>query len=342
MKDSHPILLLHGDDEEAIEEILDQIAEKQLATGLADFNFSRLDGKSISANDLANSIFALPLMTDRRTIILKNPLALAGGRDGNRKFLDLLESIPETTQMVLVIPDRIERKDWTTLGNSNFLRKWVKSNPEKAAIHEKKLPSAGLMREWIMKKAKKLGGEIEPSAAAMLVTLLGNDTRAISLELEKLLLYVDFLRPVDADDVQELVSGSVSVSVFDMIDALVAGNAKAALHTLNLLLEDQEAPALFAMIVRQFRLLIQTREILDERGGSAAVQSELDQIPFVADKLIRHANGFSLVELRTVYQQLTEMDNAFKTSQSDPKVALNTFVAQISQLLTAKKTSEFR
>ena len=48
-------------------------------------------------------------------------------------------------------------------------------------------------------------------------------------------------------------------------------------------MQDQEIPVLFAMIIRQFRLLIQTREIMDEKGNIATVQDELNQHPFVAE-----------------------------------------------------------
>ncbi len=189
-----------------------------------------------------------------------------------------------------------------------------------------------------MKKAAAMGGQIESSAAQAIVTSVGNDTRLASFELEKLLLYVDYERPVDITDVQEIVTGSMSVSVFDMVDALVAGNARDALRTLHRLFEDQEIPVLFSMIVRQFRLLIQTKEILNERGNSGTIQKELNQIPFVADKLIRQASIFTIDQLVSIYQKLLEMDFAFKTSQADPKASLDTFIAEVALML--QKSSE--
>lgn len=332
------IFILHGDDEEAIALELKKTGRSQAETGLSELNFSILDGKTLSGDDFSNAAFALPFLCEKRVVILSNPLALAGGRDGNQKFLKLLESIPESTILYLVIPDLIERKDWAVLGRSSFLKKWVEKNPEKAEVIEKKLPAIQGMREWIMKKAAAMGGQIESSAAQAIVTSVGNDTRLASFELEKLLLYVDYERPVDITDVQEIVTGSMSVSVFDMVDALVAGNARDALRTLHRLFEDQEIPVLFSMIVRQFRLLIQTKEILNERGNSGTIQKELNQIPFVADKLIRQASIFTIDQLVSIYQKLLEMDFAFKTSQADPKASLDTFIAEVALML--QKSSE--
>ncbi len=332
--DSSPnIWILHGDDDEAIDLELRKIEKVSADSGLKDLNFQLLDGKNLSGDDFSNAVFALPFLTDKRIVILKNPLQLAGGREGNQRLLKLLESIPPSTLLYLVIPDMMERKDWITLGKTSFLRKWAEKNSDRASIMECKLPSIQAMREWIIKKASVLGGQIEGPAAQALVTSVGNDTRAAVFELEKLSLFVDYQRPVDITDVQDLVSGSMPVSVFDMVDFLVSGNARDALRTLHRLYDDQEIPVLFSMIVRQFRLLIQTKEILNEKSASDSVQRELNQIQYVADKLIRQASNFSMDQINTIYKRLVDLDFEFKTSQTDPKAALDTFVMEVAKML---------
>lgn len=330
------IRILHGDDVSAIDDELAKIVEEQKATGMADFNLTALYGKGLSANDFSNAVLAAPFMTDSRVVILHEPLAMAGGRDGNQKFLKLLEEIPPTTILYPVIKDTFERKDWEKLGKTSFLRKWVEKNPDKAELRTHQLPAVSAMPSWIMKKAVAMGGKFDGSGASALAAAVGNDTQTAAHEIEKLLLYVNFTRPVDADDVNELVSGVTSVSVFDMVDALVVGNSKVALSKLHQLEETEEIPQLFSMIVRQFRLLVQTRSILDRGGRQDDVRSELGQIPFVAEKLCRQASAFTTEKLRTIYSQLLEFDYQFKTSQSDPEAALDLFILDVAQLLRKK------
>ena len=327
------IRILHGDDSSAIDEALAKIIQEQKDTGLADFNLTALYGKGLSANDFSNAVLAAPFMTDYRVVILYEPLAMAGGRDGNQKFLKLLEEIPPTTLLYPVIKDAIERKDWEKVGKTSFLRKWVEKNPDKAVLTTYQLPALSAMPGWIMKKAAAMGGQFDGSGASALASAIGNDTQTAVHEIEKLLLYVDRSRPVDAGDVDELVSGVTSVSVFDMVDALVAGNSKTALSKLHQLEETEEIPQLFAMIVRQFRLLVQTRSILDRRGNSSEVQKELEQIPFVAEKLVRQASAFTSAKLKQIYSRLLEYDFNFKTSQSDPEAALDIFILDVSRML---------
>ena len=336
MAETANIRIIHGDDFSAIDEALGKIIQEQKDSGMADFNLTSLYGKGLSANDFSNAVLAAPFMTDHRVVILYEPLAMAGGRDGNQKFLKLLEEIPPTTLLYPVIKDNIERKDWEKLGKTSFLRKWVEKNPDKAQLTTYQLPAVSAMPGWIMKKAAAMGGKFDGSGAAALAGAIGNDTTAAVHEIEKLLLYVDRARPVEADDVNELVSGVTSVSVFDMVDALAAGNSKIALSKLHQLEETEEIPQLFAMIIRQFRLLIQTRSILDRRGNSSAVQKELGQIPFVAEKLTRQASAFTAEKLRTIYDSLLEFDFRFKTSQSDPETALDLFILDVARLLKKK------
>lgn len=327
------IRILHGDDINAIDETVAEIVREQKDTGMADLNLTVLYGKGLSANDFSNAVLAAPFLTDFRVVILHEPLAMAGGRDGNQKFLKLLEDTPPTTRLYLVIKDAIERKDWEKLGKTSFLRKWVEKNPEKAELTTCQLPAQNMMPGWIMKKAVAMGGKFDGSGASALAAAIGNDTQAAAHEIEKLLLYVGFSRPVDDADVNELVSGVTSVSVFDMVDSLVAGNSKVALAKLHQLEETEEIPQLFAMIIRQFRLLVQTRSILDRRGNSQTVQKELGQIPFVADKLCRQAGAFTREKLRKIYGDLLEFDYQFKTSGNDPEAALDLFILDVAALL---------
>lgn len=327
------IIIEHGDDISAVDEAVSAVVQAQRETGMADFNLTQLYGKGLSANDFSQAVLAAPFLGDYRVVILQEPLAMAGGRDGNQKFLQMLEEVPPSTHLYLVIKDGIERKDWEKLSKTSFLRKWVEKNPGKAVLNTHQLPAQNAMPGWIMKKAASMGGQFDASGAAALASAIGNDTQAAVHEIEKLLLYVDYARPVDGEDVGDLVTGVTSVSVFDMVDALVAGNAKVALSKLHQLMETNEIPQLFSMIIRQFRLLVQTRSILDRRGNSQTVQKELGQIPFVADKLCRQASAFTSEKLKTIYGQLLEFDFGFKTSQGDPAAVLDLFVMNVGAVL---------
>ncbi len=83
------------------------------------------------------------------------------------------------------------------------------------------------------------------------------------------------------------------------------------------------------MVVRQFRLLLQAREILDEGGQVSNIQQELNQPAFVANKLLRQAKRFSLKEIEEIYHKLIVLDEDMKTSRISPVLGINLLVAEI-------------
>jgi DNA polymerase-3 subunit delta len=151
-----------------------------------------------------------------------------------------------------------------------------------------------------------------------------------SQEVEKLLAYAGYSRPVEADDVANVGAGADQADVFTMVDALGRGDAKTAQSSLRRLLAGQDALSLLGMVVRQFRLLLLTREVIERGGGADVVAREIRQPRFVAEKITAQARRFSLPVLEAIYRQLLDLDEAIKTGQMEGDVALETFTARIT------------
>jgi DNA polymerase-3 subunit delta len=107
-------------------------------------------------------------------------------------------------------------------------------------------------------------------------------------------------------------------------------NSKRAMGMLHRLLEQQDALSIYGMVVRQFRLLLLTRETLDRGGQKNDVIQDLKVAPFVADKLISQVRHFSLPDVEAIYRRLLDIDEAMKTSQVPGELALETLVAVLS------------
>jgi len=149
-------------------------------------------------------------------------------------------------------------------------------------------------------------------------------------EIEKLLAYVNYQRPVELDDIEYLVAYAGETSVFEMVDAIGARNGREAQHLLHRLLEEDEPLRLYGMIIRQFRLLLLTRELLDAGYRESEIASALKTPGFVVRKLIGQVRTFSLLQLEAIYHKLLEIDEAIKTGQTDGDVALDTLIAALS------------
>ncbi|MBW7920034.1 MAG: DNA polymerase III subunit delta [Anaerolineales bacterium] len=315
-----PALLLYGTDEFAIARRVADIAARTDKDGM---NTSRLEARLTSDEELNNAVNAMPFLSDKRLVILANPSQKYGAGEPRKKFTEFLGKIPPTTQ--LVIYETVEPKE----AEKHWLVKWVSKN-ENAKAEALMAPKARDMTGWIVNEMKRQGGKISSEAAKRLAELVGADTRQAAQEIAKALAYVNWARPVEVQDVEAVCVSTAEVDIFAFVDSLAAGSGQQSQSMLRKMLEEQDAAAIFPMIVRQFRLLIQAREIVEARGMVQDVQEALGVHPFVAGKIFQQAGRFTMRTLEAVYRRLLKMDEAAKTSAMPLDTALEMFVVELA------------
>jgi DNA polymerase III subunit delta len=342
MSEAHPVIyLLNGEDEFSIARFVDELERKLGDPATASMNTSRLDGNSFNLDQLTSVTSALPFLAPRRLVILTHPLARLDNpvkgdaqkeqqKTARKNFTNVLEKAPQTTALVLIeysllTPDKDRDKN-----KLHWLEEWAVENKDRVYLRAFRAPRGAEMVKRIQEEAKQKGGQIPSDAAMLLASLVENDPRLAVQEIEKLLAYVNYQRPIDYDDVQAVTADAGQGDIFTLVDALGGQDGKRAMGMLERLLEYQDYYAIFGMIVRQFRLLIQARECLDLGKQKAEIQRELHLHPYVAEKLLGQAQRFTLPELERIYHRLIEVDEGVKTSQMPERLALETFVSVIT------------
>jgi DNA polymerase-3 subunit delta len=319
------LYFLFGNDEFAISRKLKEFDSDFNDPTSADMNTARLDARSASENDLNNAVNAMPFLAKRRLVLLANPSAKYNNASSRRKFLEFIGQAPDTTRVVMyesVEPKEVEK---------HWLVKWAEKNNKLIQTRAFMLPRLKEMTGWIVNETKNQGGQIEPRAAEMLKDMVGVDTRQAGMEISKLLAYVNWARQIRVEDVEAVCIVTSQKSVFDFVDALSNGNGKSAQHLLHRLLETEEPFSLWGMVVRQFRLLIQAREILDARGNKDDVARALGVHPFVAEKTTGQAARYSIESLESIYRKLLRIDEEVKTGQSSLELAMDTLVVELTR-----------
>ena len=328
------VYILRGDDQEAIASHIKKFYNGLGEPDMAEMNTTRLDGKNASLNDLRTAALALPFLTERRLVVVEDAVRSLDGKgkgEQQAEFLALLDSLPKSTGLVLVLPDSLHyRRGWEKYHQKHWLIHWVEKVSERAMIVDCPLPSEREMPGWIRKKAAELGGQITPQAAATLAEFIGTNTQRGIQEITKLLTYANYDRPVDDDDVRRLTSQEHQTDVFTLVDAIGNQDGENALEMAHLLLEDMDFIPLFGMIIRQFRLLIQAREIMDSGGTEDDIKDRLKLHPFVAKKIHTQAGKISLSSLEAIYHQLLEIDIGEKTGKMPGDLALDVLIARLS------------
>lgn len=333
------IHILHGDDTFSLNRKIKELLAESGNPAEVEMNTTRLDGKQASFDDIVTAATTLPFFGGARWIVLDSALSKID-KSKVEKFQKLLDGLPETNHFILVVDDHQRwRKDangrwiqvWETLHETHWLTQWAKDHADKTEELSFPLPDEKAMDAWVSAEVARQGGKIEPEAARELSRHVGNETSIASQEIGKLLMYVNYARPVSVKDVIEMVSDEGSADVFVMLDALVEGRVQEAQSLLHRLLEEDPPEVILGAVSHRFRQLIQVREALDEREDLKVLVDRKVIFNNQSAKYATHARRFTMQKLESLYKKLLEMDIQSKTSQIDMGANLELFIMEANR-----------
>jgi DNA polymerase-3 subunit delta len=190
------------------------------------------------------------------------------------------------------------------------------------------------LEKWVRERAVLLGGAIHTRATRRLIEFVGADLWRLQTELEKLISFAQGEEITD-EMVSTLVSATFEEQIFAFVDAVSQKDGK---RILQLLQEERLAGTddhyLFSMLVRQIRLLLCARALFDAHHGKISkdqIKEELGVHPFVAQKLLAQAKGFSLPLLKEAHGVLYRYDGWIKSGGADPELAVDLFLSWMTK-----------
>ncbi|NLW72296.1 MAG: DNA polymerase III subunit delta [Chloroflexi bacterium] len=331
------LIILRGDDPTRVTELLAGYRESLGDPGTADLNYTVVEGENLNLESLRADISTMPFLADKRLVVVNNAQVFLSKtkKEDRQRTLDLFNELPDTSLLVLVIDDVSKRKrgmiSWENDKAYNWLTDWVNKKTNNIEWIDCALPSEGEMSQWIIAQAKQQGGGFQPDAARLLGSYVGNNTLRARQEIDKLLTYVGPSRVVTPEDVVLLTAQEQEGDIFAFTDALGERDSAKAMDQFQRLTDRADVVELAPMIHRQFRLLIQAREIMDEDGRAAQIEKELGVLSFIAQKLEKQARLFKLPQLLAIYQRLLKIDEDMKTGGMPGDVAFELFIADLTR-----------
>jgi len=333
------LYVLHGEDEFSRSEQLTEWKARLGDPVTASLNTCVLDGRRVTLADLIEACDTLPFMGKRRLVVVEGfwsrfePPRMGPAKGRQRKMSaadtalvsglrEYLPTMPDTTRLVFV-EDR-------ALGRANPAVSMLSKDKERVLVREYRPPSERDLGRWIKQRFAAKEGALTREAAQELASLVGANLRQLDQELEKLLAHANFERTVTREDVYSLVADRHMVSVFDLVDAIGLRQGDRATGCLHGLLDAGAAPLyLLHMIQRQFRILLQVKEMRSQGAGVGEIQSELGiRHRFVVEKALRQASRFSLARLESIFVHLAGLEQAIKTGRIADLLALDVLVAE--------------
>lgn len=313
--------VFHGNDTHSQQK---QLADLQAKLGSPDtlsLNTTIFEGQ-VDIGELKQVCYAMPFLSDKRLVVVRGMFVKAPAKEVVKELVTFIPELPETTRLVFMEPDALNLKHPLIKAANEATNGFVKqfNRPEGADLDR-----------WVSRQVEERGGSIEPRAANLLATSIGNDLQSIDNEIEKLLLYKGE-GTISEADVALLCPYAAEANIFDLVDALGNRNGRTAAQLLQAKLSEGTDPFyLFSMVIRQFRLLIQVKELASQGKRAPEISKSLRMHSFVAGKLFQQAQQFSLPQLERIYGHLLETDVGVKTGQTDMTTSLNLLVAGLTR-----------
>jgi DNA polymerase-3 subunit delta len=333
------LYILHGRDDFSRREELSRIKASLDSDGMLSSNTDVLDGRGVTLEQLTGICDTVPFLASHRLVVVEGLLGCFEVSDRSRRggarpkrgpgpelerWLALTEYVPRlpaSTTLVLIDDE---------LSAENHLLQALRAHAE---VIEFRVLRPGAVLQWVLDRAARQGLDISPAAARLLAELVGNNLWVLANEMDKLAAYAQGRR-IEGADVRALVSAARDVNVFAMVDAVVERRAPVALR----LLRQQVAAGadggyLLAMVMRQYRLIIQAKDLslsritTQEIGQRLGIGSE-----FVLQRVLDQADRYSLARLKAAYRRLLEADEGVKRGRYSEGLALELLVHDLARL----------
>ena len=302
------LYFLWGQEDYLREYFLQELKKSCLPEGEDSFSYRRLDGPELDGNTLREAVDAMPFLTERSFVELRDV-------DLNRlrepeTLLDILSDIPDYCTVALVQGVSFEPDGRTKL---------IKGLRAAAKEMNFQQQSQDALIRWIAKRFAAAGKSVEMEAAQELIFISGDLMNRLIPEIEKVAAYAPGAR-VTVEDVDAVAHHIPEADIFRMTDCIAEKRYHELLRILAELLSDKsnEPIAMLGMLGLQMRRLYAARLAVDRQLGSKYVMDACSvKHEFLAKKLLRSAQGYSLAQLRYIVALCAETDYRMKSSGAD-------------------------
>ncbi|MFA6514576.1 MAG: DNA polymerase III subunit delta [Patescibacteria group bacterium] len=321
------IIFLYGADSFRSKRLLQEMKNKFIKDAdQGSDSLDVVDGQTADAKEINEKINTGSLFTKKRMVIIEDVFK-------NKKtqiFAELifcLKKVENDEDKVIILRDgELNEKGSMLKGEAKKLFTFL---IKQKYVQEFKILKDTSLLSFIKKEAELYGKEIGMPAGVEIIKRTGGNLWLIAQGLKKAAL-MNEEKNISVAAIKEMTAEIFEEDIFALTDALGAKNKKLALRILE---EQYSAGAsdeyLIAMLIRQFKILLQINEALNSRLTPDSIASKLKIHPFVAKKGISQAKNFSREKLLSYLDKLISLDFGNKTGRGNARVELTMLIAEI-------------
>ncbi len=302
-----------------------------LPAGLEQLNEAVLDGAS--AQRIIDSAETLPVMCDRRLVVVRDWAPLISGKGGDenadlKRMIEWMQDAPDNCTLVFYMSEDAQLK---TNKQINALRAAAE------CVDFSYLSNAALLK-WCSAQLKPQNKRISAAAVNEMVMMAGNDLTRIHAELGKLTAYTADRAEIEIDDIRAIVTPSIEYKVFLILETLLNGDIAKATAAANSALQGSNSTSLISLLSSQLRRYLYIKYVQEGRRTDAEAIQDLKLNPAKSKYMIqqtkRAVQRHSADMLKACYMDCIDADYAVKSGSLRDRAALDALMLKIAQHAT--------
>ncbi|GAB4476208.1 MAG: DNA polymerase III subunit delta [Elainellaceae cyanobacterium] len=324
-----PIYLFWGDDEYAMQQAVKDLRDRTLDPDWASFNYDKIspeqpDGVIQALNQAMTPPFG---MGQRLVWLAETTVCQRCSEDLLAELSRTLPEVPDSTVLLFTSSSKPDGRAKST----KLLQKHAEIR-EFAAIAPWQTDQ---LLQRVRQVAQSTGVKLTPGAAQLLAEAIGNDTRRLHNELEKLHLFAGGSKPIDEAAIALLVSASAQNSL-KLAEAIRLGDTGRAISLVaDLFARNEPALRIVATLVGQFRTWLWVKLMTDagERDNAAIARAADIANPKRIYFLQQDVRAIALYRLQQSLPLLLQLEAGLKHG-ADERVLMQSKVIELCQVFS--------
>ena len=317
---------LEGEEEFIKEKALRDLREEVLSGPMKDLNETRLNDPD--ADDVIRAAETLPLMADRRLLIIRDSRLLAAGRSGEEgadgsadRLAKYLPQLPETTVAVFWVRGAADRR--------KRLYKALKETDRCAVVTFEK-QSEDALRRWIVRTCGENRVTISGEMATRMIFRTGNSLTQIRGETDKLCDYLGPGGTVDEEALDAVVTQNLEYKVFDLSRTVLSGDGEQAFRMLAGLLQDgEDRIGLISLLGSQCRQLLKVAVLTQAGARDTDIARTVGAPEFVVRQVQALARRFTPAQIAEMPELCAQAEFEMKSGRIPDEGGLEKVMLQI-------------
>ncbi|MCL1809449.1 MAG: DNA polymerase III subunit delta [Clostridiales bacterium] len=323
-------VLLYGKEQYLVKWSVDVIVKKYVGDGHRAFDFFQVDAENTTAAGIIDNCETFSMFSEKRVVCVTDFLPVSGGKlksfpeQETKRLADYIKKIPDSCLLVI-----------TSKSVDKRLKLYKEMNTAGSAYDFEPLDEPAL-KSFIEKRFKGLGKTIKSGTLRELISCSGyyNKESGYTLynfdnDIRKIAAHCDG-GEVLPKDVHETVTGDVESGVFTLIDAIGRNDKGSAFRLLhNVLGSGGSFYYILALLVSQFEIILEIRELLDEGKLTWQIPGILGANEYRIKKAAPIAELYSKARIKDILKKVYQVEFSTKAGEIDPVLALEVLISEM-------------